>query len=100
MAGRMRSSGGGVNLQQYAALLADDVLREVEAAAALNFATEAGVGFLRRRAARARSLADLAFRDSVADADDHASLIIDNANHSQLNSQPRRTRLAMTVAGR
>ena len=67
----MRSSRRCVNLQQLGALFLDDVLRIVEAAAALDFAAESGIGFFGRRGTGAGSLANLRLSDPVADADDH-----------------------------
>ena len=53
-------------------LAIDHFLGVVEAAAALNFASDAGVGFLRRRRPAARGITHFLFGDSVADAHDHA----------------------------
>jgi hypothetical protein len=68
------SGGAGadeVQARTLAAFFVNDFLSIVEAAAALHFATVAAVSRLGSRRSTAGRLADLALRDSVADADDH-----------------------------
>ena len=62
--------GDEAEARALALLLVDDVLRVIDAAAALHVAAEAGVGFLRSRRAAAGRFADLALGDAIADADD------------------------------
>src|SRR3954463_11806480 len=69
-----------------AAFLVDDFLRVIEAAAALNLAADASVGFLGRGRSGERGLAHVLFGDSIANAHDHAVVIDDNAKHSQEGS--------------
>src|SRR3982751_3286073 len=71
----VKSGGDDSQLRALAALLLDDLARIIEAAAALHFAAEAGIGLLRRRGAGARRLADLALGQPIADAHDHAPYI-------------------------
>ena len=66
-----RSRADEPELRTRSDLFVDDFLRIIEAAAALHFAAVTGIGFLRRAGARAGGIADLALRDSIANADDH-----------------------------
>lgn len=62
----------------------DNLLRIVEAAAALRLATELGISLVRAGSAAARGLADLILGQSIADAHNHARRDNAIASYSQL----------------
>src|SRR5438045_2791177 len=68
-------SGDDAQLRPLGQLLVDDLLRIIEAAAALRLAAEALVRGFGRAGALACGLAHFLFSDPIADADDHARYI-------------------------
>ena len=78
-------SGDELEGGAQSALRIDHFLRKIEAATTLDLASLARVGSLRRTASCSNGLSDLTLGDAVADADDHADRLHDNATHSQLD---------------
>lgn len=79
----VKSGRDGAEVGALAALLIDELLRIIEAAAAHGLAAEAGVGRIGCRSAGAGGLADLALGQAVADTDDHGQQYTANATYSQ-----------------
>jgi len=65
-------SGDEAKVRTLAPFFINDFLRIIEAAAALNFTTKAGVSLLGRRSARMYGFAHFTFRNAVAYTNDHA----------------------------
>ena len=76
--------------RRAAALFVDQILRVGEAASALRFLAEQGIGLLGGAGAGASELAKLVLSDGVADADDHERLFTAIATHSQVTSSGQR----------
>ncbi len=64
-------------------LVVDHLLRAVEAAAADRLAVQGSEGVDRASGTLARSRAQLILANRIADTDDHADRLHDNASHSQ-----------------
>ena len=84
----VKSGGvGGDEAQMLGlALLVDDLLRIVEAAAALRLAAHGRVGRFRSARTLLRGFANLRLADDVAGTDDHSRGYSDNATYSQLGA--------------